>query len=78
MDADEIEIAQLEAQKDQLEAVISHLKSGGGENYDSAPEHVFIDKPSPSDVKSSSQVLSECEDSLREVENSLNQLYRKK
>jgi tyrosine-protein phosphatase YwqE len=53
-----------EANRQRVAAIISHLKHGGGENYDNAPEHVFLKKACPAEYqnyenKDSAEILQE-------------------
>jgi hypothetical protein len=58
-----------EADKQRVEAIISHLKHGGKENYDNAPEHIFVDKICPIEYqdyenKNSLEILEEYQNLL--------------
>ena len=74
IDAEEIKYLQSEQQR--LEAIIRHLKEGGGaEAYDSASPHVFYKKPCPPELfrKTSSDFLAEYEELLARVKIALSE-----
>lgn len=64
---------ELLSQKQRLEALIAHIKGGGGQTYDSAHAHVFYEKPCPAKLakKTSSDFLAEYESALQAVNDEL-------
>jgi hypothetical protein len=67
-----------EDDRQQILAIIAHIKNGGGKNYDNAPEHVFkIKKDCPPEYteyadKNSQQLLKSYENLLEKINTALN------
>jgi len=63
-----------EADRQRVLALILYLENGGGQNYDNAPEHVFIEKECPPEYKNkdSKKLLKEYQELLEKIEKDLN------